>query len=718
MKRLVSLVLAVVLALAAVGCSDPAINRGDPGGSDKSAVRYPSPAKSAELPKSDSDFDFFAADNGYFYRRDGKKASLFYIRGVNMGLTSALTDLSNPNVPYETYMRWFAQIKAMNADTVRVFSVMNPDFYRALYDFNRKNSADPLYLIQGIWFSEDLMYELTDALESDRILINAFKRSVTETLDIIHGNSDYTAYGTLSPAVYDRDVSQYVVGYILGLEYPADFVIETNASHPDEADFSGEYLCTADGSSPFEAFLCEVGETLIAFETENYSHQTPIAFLNWQTLDTLTHSNEPFEEEDSACVNTENILARSTYAAGLFAAVDVYPYYPEFMNHQQQYLDYRDENGKANPYRAYLKDLKGQYSVPVLIAEYGLSTSRGVAHKAASGYDQGGLTEQEQGEYCADMSRSIALEGYCGGLLFSWQDEWFKRTWNTVMYYPDDPTDRTHNLSSAEQGYGMLSFDTSTVYPDGDFDDWKGVADCADGVKVQFDADYMHLLIDLPDGFDFEKDSCFVPISTLGVGSRSSSEYGLSFSQSCDFLLKIGGKSGTRLLTDAHYDVFTYRCSVLKNVFDGSLAGRNSGRYDPIKTLVSNEMYLPDDDETIPPQAYESGLLRYGNANPSAKSYCSQADFFCKDGKVEVRLAWYLLNVVNARLGVCIDEPVGSELGFTSFSDIYVGAGQSGSIMLSSAGFRPLGKIKTAERLKRSYKYMTDVFAELKKGLA
>ncbi|MDD6203943.1 MAG: hypothetical protein PUC05_02970 [Firmicutes bacterium] len=711
MKKLISALLALTLLLSLPGCKE--------GRNPEKTSEYPSPPESVTLPDSDTDFDFFASPNGYFYRREGDDSRLFYIRGVNMGLTSALTDLANPNVSYETYIEWLGQIREMNANTVRVFTVMNPDFYKAFDDFNKEHADAPLFLIQGIWFSEDLMYELTDALESDKILINAFKRSVRETVDIIHGNSDYTTYGEFSPAVYDRDISQYVAGYILGLEYTPDFVAETNASHPDEAEFSGRYLYTDSNAAPFEAFLCEVGETLIAFESENYAHQTPVAFLNWQTLDTLAHSNEPFEEEDAVSVNTENILRRPSYAAGLFAAVDVYPYYPEFMNHQKEYLEFRDENGSPDAYRAYLRDLKTQYSVPVLVAEYGLSTSRGVAHTSADGYNQGGLTEEEQGEYCARMSRSIALEGYCGGLLFSWQDEWFKRTWNTVMYYPDDPTDRTHNLASAEQGYGLLSFEVSQVYPDGNFDDWEG-AKYIEGtpLKVQYDADYIHILIDLPEDFDFENGIYYIPISVLGVGSRESRQDNLYFGENCDFLLKIGGKNNTRLMCDAYYDTFNYSYTVLRQVFQGGVAEKNSGTYNKINTFISNEMYLPDDDETIPPKYCEGGLLRYGNANPASKEYCSQADFYYRDGKLEIRLAWYLLNVVNSRLGVCIDELIGEQIGFTVFSDIYIGAGEKGKIEMVSAGYKPIGEIMVSERLKNSYKMMQAAFSEIARNIA
>ena len=722
MKKFLCVIFSAIIAVSFVSCSNA--DNIDPNKHtlDLSGYTYPNAEKKLDMiDTGNANVSFFAQPNGYFYQSSGKSLDLFYIKGVNMGLTEAQTSLDNINVSYNTYITWFEQIKDMNANTVRVFSIMNPNFYKALYDYNQKHKASPLYLIQGIWFSEDLMYQLTDALESDEIIISAFKKACREAVDIIHGNSSDTVYGEFSPAVYDKDVSKYTVGYILGLEYPAEFVIETNASHPDKASYDGKYLQTKENSTPFEAWLANVGDYLIDTQMSSYSTQTPVSFLNWQVLDTINHPNEPYKDEnDAVSVNTENIVSKSNYYAGLFAAMDVYPYYPEFMNYEDKYISYVDENGEKDNYRAYLNDLKKQYSVPLLIAEYGLSTSRGKAHLGLNGYDQGGLSEDEQATLVSKMTNDIALEGCAGGLVFEWQDEWFKNTWNINMYYPDDAAKRTQNLSSAEQGYGILSFDTSTAFPDGDLADWENAYKVNDNIKVQYDANYMHILLTLPDDFDIENDSYYVPISTTASGSKFAKDYKLTFSDNVDFLLVFSGKDNTRILCDRMQDVFHYKYAVIRKVFGENEAKpykSNTGKYNKINTFVSNEIIVPSTNERIEPRYYEGGLLTFGNANSNYDDYNSKADFYINGKNVEIRIAWYLLNVMNPTTKACISTPFkNKEITFSDFENIKIGSGISGKIKLEDAKFSAVKDVKLNQRFKKVYYSLQDIYPQINIG--
>ncbi|MBR6918652.1 MAG: hypothetical protein IKN38_10770 [Clostridia bacterium] len=707
-KRVISLLLAVAFLLLS-GCS---------GGSKMIEAD-----KTIDLPDTgDISVSRFASENGYFYKNTGSgKGDLLYVLGVNIGLTGPHTDLSEADLSREVFDRWLDEIGETGANTVRAFTLMNPDFYGALYDYNKLHPDAPLSLIQGIWFPEYMLDDPGDALDPGETVRSAFIRSITETLDAVHGSSTDTAYGSRFPAIFDKDVSEFVTGYILGLEYPAEFVINTNEAHADEASYDGEYLFTADSSAPFEAFLAYVGDSLIKYETKTYSHQTPVSFLNQQSLDVMTHSSEPFpEESDAVSVDMRNIKAKDTFQAGLFASFDVYPYYPEFMDHQPEYLNYADEDGVKDNFRAYLYDLKASCDMPLLIAEYGLSTSRGVAHNGVCGYKEGGLGEREAAQLLKRMTTDISKAGCAGGLVFEWADEWFKRTWNEISFEPDDSAYRTHNLGSAEQSFGLIAFEDPAAVPDGDDSEWITVTGI-DRTRtcVMYDDEYLHLLVSFPEGFDFERDRYYVPISITGEGSLSMGD--VSFSSPADYVLVIDGKDNTRLLCDEFRDVFLFRQAYLRGIYgkDRQIAPRRgSGEYHDILSLIANEMYLPDEGVTLEPEIFTAGEMRYGNASPDSDDFDSLADFSVSHGKLEIRIAWNLLGVVNPRTKTCIGPLEGDSIIFTDFETIMIGAGAEGTIELVDTGFDGVGERELHERKKLSYFSVSEAFAQISEDIS
>ena len=194
----------------------------------------------------------------------------------------------------------------------------------------------------------------------------------------------------------------------------------------------------------------------------------------------------------------------------------------------------------------------------MIAAEFGVPSSRGIAHESVMGYNQGGLTEQQQGEYTAKMAQDLAREQFAGSMVFEWQDEWFKQTWNTVKYAPEDSEKRTPNAQSAEQGYGLLSCEPgktkSVSCPDGSLSEWDGdepvYKDEKTRVYVKTDEGYLYLMVKLVGTASPEECHLYLPISLGGNGSIFAGREALIFSDPADFLLELNGKKETRLLTD------------------------------------------------------------------------------------------------------------------------------------------------------------------------
>ncbi len=77
----------------------------------------------------------------------------------------------------------------------------------------------------------------------------------------------------------------------------------------------------------------------------------------------------------------------------------------------------------------------------------------------------------------AQLLRDIQEEGYAGGILFEWVDEWFKLTWNTVdLELPADRRQLWRNDLTNEEQFGIVAAEPGaepSVTLDGDGGEWE-----------------------------------------------------------------------------------------------------------------------------------------------------------------------------------------------------------------------------------------------------
>ena len=598
----------------------------------------------------------FKAEGDYFYIYESGDWKQMFMRGVNIGATEPGLFPGDLTISYDTYYRWFGYISEMNCNCIRIYTLMPPQFYQALGDFNKK-AKNKLYLYQGIWVNEEDIERLSDTYAENEKILNDFTTDAVNLVNVIHGKAKIAetageAYGT-----YNTDVSPWLVGWIIGIEWDPNFVINTNNQHPDKKDYDGKYLYTQT-ASPFEAFLCRVGDALIKHEAETYKFQVPLAFSNWITTDPLTHPNEPHFDEDKTTVNTENVKCRN-FGPGMFASYHIYPYYPDSLNYQEDYLEYTDDSGKVNTYEAYLEDLKLAHTVPIIVAEFGIPTSRGMGHESVRGYNQGMVDETAQGAMLIDMLGSIENAKYAGGIVFTWQDEWFKRTWNNVMFDIADRRPYWSNIQTTEQCFGLLAFDpgkeSMAAYVDGDVSEWKNtqptVTTGQGKLYIKSDERYLYIMLDAGN-YDFEKDTLLIPINTIAdQGNLKAAQYNAEFDTAADFLIYINGKDNSHIYVDRYYDAFNYYFLESKKLSDikaeENAGVKNSGMFDIMRLCYGYNLTVKGTNQVVPDKAYETGKLRYGNGNPKAQEYKSLSDFYFKNGKLEIRIPWQLLNVMD-----------------------------------------------------------------------
>lgn len=78
-------------------------------------------------------------ENNEFEIKNGDKIKKFTIKGVNLGLSLPGTYPTERAIDKKTYLKWFNQIEELGANTIKLYTIADDEFYEALYEYNKNN---------------------------------------------------------------------------------------------------------------------------------------------------------------------------------------------------------------------------------------------------------------------------------------------------------------------------------------------------------------------------------------------------------------------------------------------------------------------------------------------------------------------------------------------------------------------------------------------------
>jgi hypothetical protein len=610
---------------------------------------------------NNSKYDF-KAEGKYFKELVGSKVNgeivyqwtPMFLRGVNLGFAVPGKFPSEFSFTFDEYLEWFELIGNMNSNVIRTYTILPPEFYKALSYYNLKNYNKRLFLIQGVWAT----------IEKDGNYLNPtydreFSKEIIDVIDVIHGNAVIDKKQGKASGVYSNDISKYVIAILLGREWEPSAVYKTNKINKNITQFEGRFIHLNNGNA-MESWLASKIDLAILYETQLYQYQHPISFVNWLPLDPMFHNTEIIEnkkvreyDNDLEKVDFEKYHSTDLFNPGIYAAYHAYPYYPDYIYLQENYANTVNPDGEKDNYYGYLKDLKNHCrGMPLLIAEYGLPSSRGNSHSTPLGLNQGGHSEAQQAQLSLTLTKDIFQSDCAGAVYFEWSDEWFKHNWLVMDFeVPFEDRNLWHNMENPEQNFGIYAYESRTKEIDGRLFDWK----IEDSEKVQFDADpgYFYMTSHMPE-LDFDLHNLYIAIDTY---EEEKGDHNLPFTNKYyengfEFLCEFKSKNEAEILVDEHYSVFTdiyndhipvYSSKSNANgQFISQMMLTNRGRVD----LLGHKS-----DSSV----QNRGKLMHGN---TVLSDNSNADWFFNDStkNIEIRLDWHLLNVSDPAKKFVLDD--------------------------------------------------------------
>ncbi|MBS6022571.1 MAG: hypothetical protein KIB00_00665 [Paeniclostridium sordellii] len=596
-------------------------------------------------------------DGTYFTKTKGKdiyivkndKWEKLEIVGVGLDSTKPGAFPSENLVSEEDYLRWIKDIYDMGANCIKVSNLMGANFYKALDKFN-KDKKNPIYLMQGIYFDEKLLKNGKDPQGSKAS--SAFKDNIKLVIDSVHGNP----YNKEKPdilQVYKTDISKYVIGYSLGIQFAKHDLIYTEIMN-NKKPYDGKYMYTDKNSSSFESYLAKMGDYAVDYEFSTYKKQSLISFIGTSAHHIASSVENPNKknilsskdtnEEFKNFIDVEGIKAKRGLKTGIVASYNIYPSYTELK-------EYDGNIGK------YFEDINKHYSIPVIIGEIGVPSSRS-GGDFNENIDKGYITEQEQGKALVDIYKAVKKSKLAGCFIFEFQDSWYSSSWNTKDNKILDRSAYWSDAQTYSQSFGLMTFEPGrlkvTPYPDDKLDEWseKNVISKEKdySLSMQSDEKYLYFMIKSSDKTSLKKDDIYIDLDTTPKsGSKKSTQYGLQFDNPVDFIIKINDKGNSMVMAQEYYNGFDFyenkslyekRPDLIKHTPDMDY-------FSPIYIETRPKMFIKSQGQTKEKVTYETGKLTKGNSNPESKDFNSAADYYMGNDYVEVRIPWALLNFMD-----------------------------------------------------------------------
>jgi hypothetical protein len=602
----------------------------------------------------------FKTIGDYFSVYNGKEYKKFFLKGMNLAVALPGTRAGELEISTKQYLDWFQRMADIGINMIRVYTLHRPPFYDAVRIYNLSHPDKPLYIMHGIWFDED--EEVSDMYERSK----NFEDGIKEVIDASHGNIVIpNRYGRAS-GTYRTDISPWVIGWLVGREILFNEIQATNQDFPYKTAYNGKYLNISSGT-PSEIWVTEHLDLALSYEAEKYKVTRPVGLSSWPTLDPIEHPTEPDKKhEDLVQVDITKIDYKNA-KGGLFVSYHAYPYYPDYIIDDPEYRKATDSYGE-NSYLGYIRDLKKHYQgMPMLIGEYGITSSWGMGHVASNGMHHGHHDEEEQGNYDVRLLNNIYDTKAAGCALFVWIDEWWKSTWVIASRaIPRDRYELWHNLGSPEQNYGLIAFEP-IIPPYSKLGAANQSGQRVQEVQAVADAEFFHLKIKLNSaladgevmniGYDTYSDELGEVILPNKVKTTRRNELALEIT---------GGSKEADLKVTNAYD--------LENIDNPDLAvgqffhstATEGGPWNLIRWKVNGAYYNNDLSQYFEAKYFYPGVLRARKGSDKETSL----DAVVTDGNnIDVRIPWLFLNFTDPSTRSVMNDDRSTPLRETAVSD-------------------------------------------------